>query len=1186
MKRELSVFAGGALLVLLMSAGVGGIASKAGAGTESQTAVQNGPRAIPAPSQNLKIDTDYGKMPVYFIPNRGQMANQVAYYVQGKDKSLYFTPEGITIALTKAAASKGTKPELSKGSGPDRPKATAGERWVVKLDFVGAAKGVKPVGEDETGAVVSYFKGKQKGWKAGLPTYSKIAYRDLWPGIDLVYHGTVNRLKYEFVVYPGADPSQIRLAYRGADSLSVDKSGRLNVSTPLGGFQDDIPIAYQERAGKQTNVALAYELPQLGRARSPDSKFDDVTAGSAGQAIQDRSQNKKANRLGSLANSADVTGREAAKQDAAPQADVVPSTGSYHAYGFKVGDYDPAVPLILDPAFFISCGYIGGAGVNESGNGIAVDAQGNAYITGRTNSSEATFPVTVGPGLTFSNTPPYGTTDAFVAKINAAGTALLYCGYIGGSRWDEGSGIAVDAQGNAYVTGYTNSSEDTFPVTVGPDLTFNGTLHYHPGWGTYFYDSDAFVAKINPAGTALVYCGYIGGAEQDEGNGIAVDAAGHAYIAGGADSSEATFPVVAGPDLDLHGGAFVAKVAVSGAALDYCGYIGGLLATGIALDASGNAYVTGSISSSVATLPAVVGPDLTPNGNIDAFVTKINAAGTALVYCGYIGGAEDDWGSGIAVDASGSAYMVGTTTSSEGTFLVAVGPDLTYNGSNDAFVAKVNAAGSALVYCGYIGGSGLDDGWAIAVDGAGNAYVAGVTISTELTFPVKEGPDLTLCQHFEGGDLGDDGFVAKVNSAGSDLIYCGYVGGYNMDVCYGIAVDGSGNAFITGETGSDEATFPAAAGPDLTFNNIAGCGQDAFVAKVRYFDERIPKWAVGDVDYDRKDEVAVDFGSLGIWLYDQGNWTNLAPENPESLFGARITDSAVDILADLGPMGLWGWHNAHPGAPAGTWTQLSGSDVESMATGREYIGGGSNGRFVLFADFGGLGLWLLWIGSQYDPPLNWLQMSGANADHIVAASIQPPLHYWDSVFGDFGSLGMWQWFPFSYSGNQWNQLSGANAEYQTSGRWWVVADFGSLGLWKYLDPSGWSQLTGANPDFVIAADTNADGNDEIVGDFGSLGLWLWDTQWTQLTGANAVYMIRADVNGDGRDEIAVDFGSLGLWLWNNGTWSQLTGSIPEYLLAADTNGDGKKEILGDFGALGLWMWNEGVWSQISANNPD
>ena len=400
----------------------------------------------------------YGQLPLYFIENQGQLDSQVSYYIQGRDKSIYFTPAGVTFALRgpdmEALEEESPVSSISyrAGSRWTRGAGEAAQRWVVKLDFVGANPDVEPLGQDPTDAVVSYFKGPREDWNVGLPIYTSLVYEDLWPGIDLVYRGTVSRLKYTFLVHPGADPAQIRLAYRGA-AVSLNEAGQLQVTTPVGGFEGEKPYAYQEYDGQREEVAAAYVLEGEG--------------GGEGQ-----------------------------------------------VYGFRVGAYNRSLPLVIDPAVLVYAGYIGGAGP-DPGLGIAVDGARNAYITGSTGSAETSFPVTVGPDLTFNG----GSDDAFVAKVNAAGTALVYAGYIGGIGSDRGGGIAVDEAGNAYVTGFTDSTEASFPVTVGPDLTFNGFF-------------DAFVAKVNPGGTALVYAGYIGGTGSDVGGGIAVDGAGNAYITG------------------------------------------------------------------------------------------------------------------------------------------------------------------------------------------------------------------------------------------------------------------------------------------------------------------------------------------------------------------------------------------------------------------------------------------------------------------------------------------------------------------------------------------------------------------------------------------------------------------------------------------------------------------------------
>ena len=463
------------------------------------------------------------------------------------------------------------------------------------------------------------------------------------------------------MLQPWADASRIRLAYRGGTAARINRAGELEISTPVGDFRDQKPYAYQEIDGTRVEVPARYSLKGPGE-----------------------------------------------------------STSTRHEYGFRLGNYDRSKPLVLDPAVLVYAGYIGGAG-EERGLGIAVDSFGNAYVAGQTLSGQGTFPEAVGPDLTFN-----GNLDGYVAKVNAAGTALIYAGYIGGAG-DEGIfDIALDGNGNAYVTGFTTSNQTTFPVTAGPDLTFNGS-------------EDAFVAKVNAAGTQLVYAGYIGGLRTDFGEGIAIDSDGNAYVSGTTASNQRTFPVTVGPDLTFNGGrfdAFVAKVNAQGSGLVYAGYIGGarndapvsrdgreVFVSGghIAVDGLGNAYVSGTTESNERTFPGgrgfgrIPGPDQSHNGGTDAFIVKVRADGLRLAYAGYIGGAGDDRGVGMAVDSAGNAYMTGDTNSTEATFPVILGPDLTFNGGLDSFVAKVKGDGTGLVYSGYIGGSSDDQGLGVAI---------------------------------------------------------------------------------------------------------------------------------------------------------------------------------------------------------------------------------------------------------------------------------------------------------------------------------------------------------------------------------------------------------------------------------------------------------------------------------------
>ena len=461
------------------------------------------------------------------------------------------------------------------------------------------------------------------------------------------------------------------------------------------------------------------------------------------------------------------------------------------------------------------CGYIGGD-FYEKGGDIAVDQYGSSYITGRTSSSELTFPVQIGPDVTYN-----GNGDVFIAKVNAAGTGLEYCGYIGGENWDWGQGIKVDEKGNVFIAGVTSSTEnDGFPVKIGPDLTFNG-------------DCDVFVAKLNSKGTELEYCGYIGGDGEecvDQNADIAIDEDSNMYIIGYTYSDESSFPVIIGPQKKLKGScdAFVAKVNSTGRLLDYCGYLGGdgwERGSGIAVDHDGNSYICGITSSTENSFPVLNGPDLTYNGGlVDGFIAKINSSGDRVEFCGYIGGLDRDGCEGIKLDVKGNVYITGTTFSDEKSFPVVVGPDLSGNGSCDAFVAKINTYdGISFSYCGFIGGSNGDLGSDIAVDSEGSLFVFGETSSDESNFPVMNGPDLT----FNGNG---DGFVAKVNSTGDSLEFCGYIGGAEREYSSSIDIDRLGNIYLMGDTNSDQSSFPVMVGPDLSYNDIYY--RDIFVAKI------------------------------------------------------------------------------------------------------------------------------------------------------------------------------------------------------------------------------------------------------------------------------------------------------------------------------------------------------------------
>lgn len=457
------------------------------------------------------------------------------------------------------------------------------------------------------------------------------------------------------------------------------------------------------------------------------------------------------------------------------------------------------------PADLLYSTFLGGS-CSEEGYAIAVDGAGSAYVTGKTCSSD--FPTTAGAFDTNSN----GSYDAFVAKLNPAGSGLAYSTFLGGGGGDYGRGIAVDGMGSAYVTGDTTSSD--LPVTLGAfDASYNG--------GNY---GDAFVVKLNPAGSGLTYATFLGGDHEDSGRAVIVDAVGSAYAIGTTNSSN--FPATQGAfNTSLHGDVdtFVVKLDPIGSGLIYATFLGGSggdYGRGIAVDEADNAYVTGGTRSP--DFPTTSSAfDTSFNGSsvyLDAFVVKLNPAGSGLVYATFLGGTADDAAEAIVLDGAGSAYVAGYANSSN--FPATSDAFDTVSNSYDAFVVKLDPMGSELIYATFLGGSGGDYGEALAVDGAGRAYVTGYTWSSD--FPTTPGT-------FDAGWNGhDDVFMAKMNRAGSGLAYSTFLGGGSYDEGYAIAIDRAGSAYVTGLTYSSDFLTTSGAF-DTSFN---GGDNDAFVVKL------------------------------------------------------------------------------------------------------------------------------------------------------------------------------------------------------------------------------------------------------------------------------------------------------------------------------------------------------------------
>jgi len=603
--------------------------------------------SAPAAVSQPRIAATLMGMPLQFEANHGQVDAQVKFLSRGNGYTLFLTPTESVMVLQQREAKE-------RASGTHNPLSITEpapiKQSVVRMKLEGANPSAVIDGIEQLPGIVNYFIGNDPAkWRRNIPTYAKVHYEEAYPGIDLAYYGNQGKLEYDFIVAPGADPNQIKLAFEGASGIEVADTGDLLLSTALGEVRLQKPVVYQlEKDGHKTLIAGRYVV---------DSKSLSIHA----------------------------------------------SRTMRYSVGFQLASYDHEKPVVIDPVLLYST-YLGGT-ASDVGMSIAVDAAGQAYVTGQTLSTN--FPTVTPVQATLG-----GVEDVFVTKLNTAGTSLLYSTYLGGSASEVGMSIAVDAVGQAYVTGQTLSTN--FPTVTPIQATSGG---------------DAFVTKLNAAGTSLLYSTYLGGSASEVGMSIAVDVAGQAYVTGETTSINFPMVMPVQATLGGVVDAFVTKLNAAGTSLLYSTYLGGNLndsGKSIVVDAVGQAYVTGYTGSG--SFPTVTPVQATLGGDVDVFVTKLNAMGTSLLYSTYLGGSATDQAFGIAVDAAGQAYLTGVTNSTN--FPTVTPVQATLNGPADAFVTKLNAAGTSLLYSTYLGGTASDVGMSIAVDAVGQAYVTGQTQST------------------------------------------------------------------------------------------------------------------------------------------------------------------------------------------------------------------------------------------------------------------------------------------------------------------------------------------------------------------------------------------------------------------------------------------------------------------------
>jgi uncharacterized protein (TIGR03437 family) len=665
-----------------------------------------------------------------FEPNHGQADPQFGYLARGP---------GYTLLLGS------TEAVLSRPGG------------ALRLRFSGANPRSRPALLEPLDAYTQYYHGS---FQARVPRYGRVRFDQLYPGIDVLYYSRQGELEYDLLVAPGAEPGRIRLDFQGVRRLRLSPQGDLLLDTGAGTVRQQRPAVYQD------GRPIRGEYVLLGRRQA----------------------------------------------------------------GFRVGPYDRSRPLVIDPVLRFAT-FLGGAG-DDTAAAVAVDSAGNVFVVGTTTSTN--FP------LFPPNQPrPRGASEIFVTKLNPAGAGIAFSLYLGGSGDDTATGAAVDPAGNLYVVGATTSND--FPQ-AGTGL--RGA-------------NDAFVAKLDPTG-GLVSASYLGGSGPDTIHGIAVDPAGNLYVTGATGSAD--FPTTAGVLRTFFAGggdAFVTKLSGPGAIL-WSTFLGGVdndQAFGIAVDSSGSPYVTGATNSSNfpvvgAHQPACAAASIFTSPCADAFLARLNATGSVLLFSTFLGGQGNDAGRAIAVDAQGNAYLAGITNSIN--FPVAgpiQGSLASPPGPQDLFLAKLSPTG-ALTYSTYLGGSGEDTPGGIAVDGHGNAWVAGFTRSPN--FPTAN-PVRGSCP-----EPCADIFLTQVNPSGSALVFSTFLGGSGEDRGRAIALDTLGAAHVAGDTAS--SNFPAT---DGAFQVRTGGLTDAFVLRVG---EVNPLPAISSLN-----PISIAAGSFGFSLTVNGS---------------------------------------------------------------------------------------------------------------------------------------------------------------------------------------------------------------------------------------------------------------------------------------------------------------------------
>lgn len=667
----------------------------------------------------------------------------------------------VLVPMMAAGATRGFEENRGQLDHSVRFKATDGRQTVlltadnlilssrstqIAMRLAGHRPRTRVTGRAQLPARSNYIRGTDpRGWLTGIPHFAEVRYEDAFAGIDMIAFMNGEGVQYDFIVAAGADPSAIRLVFEGTRGVTIEGSGELRIATPSGVVRQSRPVAFQDVDGRRVPVSVRYA--------------------------------RRGNEI-----------------------------------AFAIGEYNHAIPLVIDPTLHLAFGtYLGGMATDVA-NGVAVDGQGDVYVIGRTESDDFPTSEPMRPVR-------HGGRDIFVAKIDDEGKGLVYSTYIGGLADENPLEIVVDKDGNAFITGVTSSPD--FPVVHAFQPVYGGG------------QQDAFVLKLDATGSTLIYASYLGGTGLNQSRGVATDASGNAYLTGNTPADG--FPLV-NPIQSYGGGvsdAFITKVSPDGSQLLYSTFLGGSAlesGRGIRVDAMGAAYIAGETRST--NLPVTPGAFQTTYGGglDDLFVAKIDARGAATVFVTYVGGSGTDQGQStigssssihgriIDIDDAGNVYITGDTASLNFPLKNAFQP-LYGGGVQDAFVACLSPNGSELRYSSYVGGNDFDTLRSIAVDQSRRATMTGATSSRD--FPIVE----PMQAQYGGGAF--DAVIARIDANGQGLEFSSFLGGSGVDAGWDVAVTKNGrHVYAVGQTDSVDFLLNEPLQP------ANGGGFDAFICEL------------------------------------------------------------------------------------------------------------------------------------------------------------------------------------------------------------------------------------------------------------------------------------------------------------------------------------------------------------------